>query len=364
MLQPEQITYLPTGNVDREGKPEAHKTYWIRNGFKYDPLLEFRVFYDRLKFATPLYKWIKKLSPEWMFFLAECGVDMNSDLVLSHKAAETRKKLDGGNYRCLPEFAVSIRLLLALLLCWGGMGRNGADIQHGKELLQEFLQHLPVGSVEGFLIRLKAFSFPALIGQCGLKASPHVCGHVLAMAGQCVSMSTPAETVMSVLLFAMSMRNKCVVCLSFFKRVLDDIVELMRQGLEHLLQKEVQLASEEVAPPRGSKRRRRVDPQLLNMAGPEFVGPGKRFRTAQRALKASGGFHDSAGFAMEEQYMRRYLRSTREHFASKKQVHIAMDAARIGGSNRLFSVCMSREGSAAWMVPQVFSGEQVPDIKK
>eukprot|EP00971_Amphidinium_carterae_P214990 4266409-Amphidinium_carterae.1 len=30
MLQPEQITYLATGNVDREGKPEAHKTYWIR----------------------------------------------------------------------------------------------------------------------------------------------------------------------------------------------------------------------------------------------------------------------------------------------------------------------------------------------
>eukprot|EP00971_Amphidinium_carterae_P269713 5350471-Amphidinium_carterae.2 len=48
-----------------------------------------------------------------MFFLSECGVDMNSDLVLSHKAVETRKKHDGGNFRCLPEFAVSVRLLLA-----------------------------------------------------------------------------------------------------------------------------------------------------------------------------------------------------------------------------------------------------------
>eukprot|EP00971_Amphidinium_carterae_P269712 5350471-Amphidinium_carterae.1 len=83
------------------------------------------------------------------------------------------------------------------------------------------------------------------------------------------------------------------------------------------------------------------------MAGPEFVGPGKRCRTAQRALKASGGFHDSAGFAMEEQYMRRYLHATKENFTSKKQVHLAMDVARIGGSNRLFLVMMSREVVAA-----------------
>lgn len=147
---------------------------------------------------------------------------------------------------------------------------------------------------------------------------------------------------------------KCPSIASWLRRLLLLCAECIDEAVAQDEVHSARPTPDAIAHPRGHKRSRRLDVDLVAYAAVDIVAR-KRFRSAASAARGLGIMQPRRAHDTEETFMSRYLAASYESLQNRCFYFLSMDGGRLGGKERLFTACWSHDGQiAAWLVPQVF----------
>lgn len=119
----------------------------------------------------------------------------------------------------------------------------------------------------------------------------------------------------------------------------------------------IQPTPEAIPHPRGAKRCRRMDEDLIKFACETMVG-SKRFRSAARVAKGLCMAKKQTAGDMEDTYMATYLAGSYKALQGRSFIWLSMDQGRIGGEDNLLTAAWSHDAQiGAWLVPQACLSE-------
>lgn len=323
---------------------------------------EVRRFFDRLLINTPLARWWTVVQYHRFKPICELMGVQTEGMRPSLKSEQAKLayaqgalQSDGGLH--LTEWVCSTHMLLLCLVDWHRHCRNSLARSASDKMLAEVLDH-GLGSARQAVLaahgcpsaedRSKQCPAEEAIGSCCHLRAAQSCVHHKGEAGWCLLQEVFQE------LFCLGLQ--CPVVRSWFTRLLSATALAVDEAVMNSSSSWLQASPENVAHPRGTKRRRRMDPGLVQFAAKDVL-KDKRFRSAAKAAKGLGLGARQTAEAMEETYMANYFASTHKHFHNRPFLFISTDAGRVGGEDTLFTVCWNMQANmAAWLVPQVPMG--------
>lgn len=320
---------------------------------------EVRRFFDRLKINTPLARWwtvvqFHRFAPICeMMGVSPAGMrpSLKSEQA---KAAYTKgaAQSDGGLH--LAEWVCSTQVLLMCLVDWHRHCRQEVARNAAGTMLTEVFDHVLGAEREAVLEAHQKPSAEDLAKDCPSREVIGSCCHLRA-AKSCVQHRGATGWCLMQEIFHtfFGLGLQCPVVRSWFARLLSAAAAAIDAAVIGDVSSWVQATPEHVAHPMGKKRRRRMDPELVQYCAKALV-QSSRFRSAAKAAKGLDLAARQTAQHMEETFMANYLATTHKHFHNRAFLVISTDAGRVGGESTLFTVCWSMQAKlAAWLVPQV-----------
>ena len=227
--------------------------------------------------GTELYRFFLQKQTKFEDIFQCLAIDISKAIIPSHKAAASRKKKTGLSERSLPEFSVSLRYVVAVLLYWGRQGRTKVLQCLATDLLGDLLSTLVDDASK---LAMEASVLPMGAEQPCPAVQQGRCRHMINTFIVPVIGDTPAKQWVARLQVIFKRASECPSSTSLFISAIEMTVLSMHRKLDKLRGGTDDVSPERVAQCRGRKRKRRLDPELLKLATPAAVGTSdKRLHT-------------------------------------------------------------------------------------
>ena len=354
------IRGVPTG-----GQAAAGYKVYISNGKADEGLRlgtvswEVRRFFDKLLITTPLARWWTLVQSHRFTPICEMmGVNhagMRPSLKSEQaKVAHTKSawKSDGGLH--LAEWICSTAVLLLCLVDWHRGCRLKQARKAASAMLAEILDNVLGNEKVALLEAHRQPSAEDLAKGCPGGGASGFCCHVKA-ARSCIAHRGSTGWCLAEEIFqtCIDLGMQCTVVRSWFARLLFAAAAAIDVAVLCDGTTWVQATPEHVAHPMGKNRRRRMDPEVVQLAAKSLVQSG-RFRSAAKAAKGLDLGRRQTAQDMEETFMMNYLATTHKQLHNRAFLFLSTDAGRVGGESTLFTVAWSMQAElAAWLAPQV-----------
>ena len=323
---------------------------------------EYRRFHDLVGIKNPLNKyWKNIMMPKLQEFPLElCGVFVGS-MVPSKTALNAQCKKEKRPMTALEralvqqEFIAPTKLILAALAELSVGAKTKKFRGNAASTARSFLE-LAIGSdsLSRVFSQVKCCLPGDFEEHCGMVTHGPHCAHQLIVIGvTSVAEMSGTVGVTSLMRELFEQTKACGRCCVWLRRVLTCMSDAAEISLIEMGSRSVQKNPEGILQPRGQKRARRLDADVLEHMASSMVSSG-RYRSAARAAKATGQVAPTTGRYAEEMHMASYVWSSAKEFNDVAYLSVVNDDVRAGGEkNQLGAVWSTEKQKAAWLCPQV-----------
>lgn len=314
---------------------------------------ELRHMYQRLSISTPLARWLNLTHiPRVEGTLQSLGLEagglrMSMKALWSHGGPGCARD-DGGPY--LQEWTVSSLFMLVYLLDWSANLKKAADKVAASSMLSEIL-----GKAFPSIARAAFEAWGAPTGDemslCQKALGGGRCPHMIVGQAEVWARGNSAHLdLVGILGSLFGNVSECPAVAAWLRRLLQVCADCIDCAS---CQNEVHSARHDpgtIAHPRGRKRSRRLDVDLVAYVATDLVGR-KKFRSAAAAARGLGIMAPRTAHDTEETFMSQYLSATFKQLQNRCYMFLSMDGGRIGGKERLFTCCWSHDAQIAALLP-------------
>ena len=321
--------------------------------------------------ATKLSKWYKHQRPnkaELPRFLKTCGTSA-ADWRPSLKACQYMKTLTPARRQWLrSEFTCSTRWTMGLLMLWSGRFQT----ERRARVLKVFEDVMVKGLMKSGtrVLERACWSPPKRSRDLCARAPPPSAGgadgdtcshahHVLREAGLLGKEGCPASMLAELLAGVATAETSCALVRKWKARVLQQVAAKIDGAFHWNSAKSSASVSDMVEEGhgfpslRGSKRRRRLDRDLLLGRMVKSMRL-KRFGSGSQASRAGDvDCAPTSAFDGEQEHCVRYMQATENIFTGQTQVSVAFDESCVNEATMSTALYSHRTKTAAWLLPMV-----------